>query len=350
MRAHVPGAWNMFGGMLFLMILNPNPTRSSAVKKIQRRQTISMSPSTRLTKPSLSQRPGNAHHSGNVLHRYHCLDVAHFIFYSWEFLINIDTLKKRYRLFYFVARPFYTTLVCSFLAKICWQSILLAINFINPHNEVIPVYTKFWCVNSAWKHLKGYTWGNLKQHWNFAMFIASLPKNREAKRLLNWKPCGRAHRGRLCSCWDSKIEQFSGCNGLAQWMQVTTNRPHWVQVVDPFVRFNCFQFAFICLFPQEGLCHGVRAWRGMNRKWNRPLFHYCVEHHRVSDIAVLEILLWVELQHTAQIKNNGLCRHNFSKRKPLCRSRVAMVILFPGKRTRLRLWCHVEVLQFWCFG
>ena len=91
-----------------------------------------MSPSRRLTKPSVLQRPGNAHHSGNVLHRYrryHCLDVAHFIFYFWEIFTNIDTLKKLYRLFilspgHFIQRWFVVLWPKYVGNQFYWQSIL----------------------------------------------------------------------------------------------------------------------------------------------------------------------------------------------------------------------------------
>ena len=41
------------------------------------------------------------------------------------------------------------------MAKICWQSILLAINFIDPHNVAIPVYTRFFLYTLGLKASKG---------------------------------------------------------------------------------------------------------------------------------------------------------------------------------------------------
>ena len=36
---------------------------------------------------------------------------------------------------------------------------MLVFHFIHPHNVAIPVYTRLFCIDSAPKHLVGYTWG-----------------------------------------------------------------------------------------------------------------------------------------------------------------------------------------------
>lgn len=75
----------------------------------------------------------------------------------------------------------------------------------------------------------------LRQHWNFAMYIASLPDNRWTKRFLKWNPPGRASVGRLRSIWDSKLQEFGRFIQFAPWTHVATNR-QWSQLEDLFIQ------------------------------------------------------------------------------------------------------------------
>lgn len=59
-------------------------------------------------------------------------------------------------------------------------------------------------------------WGEvaLQQQWKFAMYIANLPGNSWAKRILNWNPPRKGTVGRPRFTWHSKLEDFCRCKQL----------------------------------------------------------------------------------------------------------------------------------------
>jgi len=83
------------------------------------------------------------------------------------------------------------------------------------------------------------TWSakSLRQHWRFAAYLATLPSNRWAHRVLRWMPDGSRTHGRPRNRRQDKIVAFCARNRLGDWTVAAKDERAWKELTDDFLAF-----------------------------------------------------------------------------------------------------------------
>ena len=77
----------------------------------------------------------------------------------------------------------------------------------------------------------------LRQHWLLGGYVARLPDDRWARRILDWRPPGRRKLGRPTHTWESKFEEFCRACDLGDWKPVAADAAFWKNMTDDFVGY-----------------------------------------------------------------------------------------------------------------
>lgn len=77
----------------------------------------------------------------------------------------------------------------------------------------------------------------LRQHWLLGGYVARLPDDRWARRILDWRPPGRRKLGRPTDTWESKFEEFCRACDLGDWKPVAADAVFWKNMTDDFVGY-----------------------------------------------------------------------------------------------------------------
>ena len=75
----------------------------------------------------------------------------------------------------------------------------------------------------------------LLQYWKLGSYVARLPAERWAKRVLEWEPDGRRSQGRPREVWDSKLAVFCTTNNLGRWEAAARDSTAWLAMADDFI-------------------------------------------------------------------------------------------------------------------
>ena len=73
------------------------------------------------------------------------------------------------------------------------------------------------------------------QYWKLGSYVARLPAERWAKRVLEWEPDGRRSQGRPREVWDSKLAVFCTTNNLGRWEAAARDSTAWLAMADDFI-------------------------------------------------------------------------------------------------------------------
>ena len=83
------------------------------------------------------------------------------------------------------------------------------------------------------------TWSTeaLRQHWDLAAYVASLPRDRWVVRVLHCSPSGFRSQGRSCLTWETRLRGFCQEHCLGDWLNAAADGRAWKQMADDFISY-----------------------------------------------------------------------------------------------------------------
>jgi len=77
----------------------------------------------------------------------------------------------------------------------------------------------------------------LSQYWKLGAYLANLPSDRWAKRVLQWVPYGTRAKGRPREQWESKLRKFCKAHDIGDWWVAARDPQAWISLQDDFIYF-----------------------------------------------------------------------------------------------------------------
>ena len=111
-------------------------------------------------------------------------------------------------------------------------------NWASPWHEILHGWNNKVQMLSDHAGLKPWSVTCIEAVWKFASYVATLPPERWARRILEWNMRGPRKRGRPAYTWETALQKYSIWKGFDNWIVEAAGREHWMLMKRDFVFFT----------------------------------------------------------------------------------------------------------------